>query len=192
MKLKSKLRFNEIIKIIFGYFNLVFKDLLTDELLHQVTLNKSEFLKSELICIKFISLDLNDLKNDNFNARPFMTATMFYKVSKDVVLPMASNSIFVKDLIKKENEQYGVSIVLYFNMDHLDKFKEKNISPEKLKAEQNSHKNVRTLSAKSNIEVVNFSCRLLNIFHKPQVEPDNNYEDPNEPAQAFKNDLLNI
>lgn len=67
-------------------------------------------------------------------------------------------------------------------MDTVDQFKEKGFSLEKLKAEQNSFKR-ETMSAKANIEIVTFSVKLLNIFHKQEREEGNVFEDPREPAQ---------
>jgi len=67
-------------------------------------------------------------------------------------------------------------------LDTVDQFKEKGFSLEKLKAEQNSFKR-ETMSAKANIEIVTFSVKLLNIFHKQEREEGNVFEDPREPAQ---------
>jgi hypothetical protein len=77
-------------------------------------------------------------------------------------------------------------------LDQVDKFKEKGYSLEKLKAEQNNFKRDNTLSAKANIEVITFSVKLLNIFHKTEKNEGNVFEDPKEPAQTYKHDLLNL
>lgn len=69
------------------------------------------------------------------------------------------------------------------NLDQIDKFKEKGFSLEKLKAEQSSFKRETTLNAKANIEIVTFSVKLLNIFHKQEREEGNVFDDPREPAQ---------
>jgi hypothetical protein len=62
-----------------------------------------------------------------------------------------------------------------------------------LKAEQNSSKRDNsTLTAKANIEVINFSVKLLNIFHKTEQSQENVFNDPKEPVQTYKHDLLNL
>jgi hypothetical protein len=95
-------------------------------------------------------------------------------------------------VLKRDDETYGISIPVYLNLDQVDKFKEKNFSLEKLKAEQNNFKRDNTMSAKANIEVINFSVKLLNIFHKTEQTEGNLFEDPKEPAQSYKHDLLNL
>jgi len=62
-----------------------------------------------------------------------------------------------------------------------------------LKAEQNSFKRDNsTLTAKANIEVINFSVKLLNIFHKTEQSQENVFNDAKEPVQTYKHDLLNL
>lgn len=58
------------------YFHFVFHNPLTNEFLHQLTLNTGEFLKTELVCFKEMDLDLYDLKNPALNATPFLSVTM--------------------------------------------------------------------------------------------------------------------
>jgi len=65
---------------------------MSNEFLHQVTLNTGEYLKTELISFKEIELDLNDLNNTALNATPFLTVSMFYKLTKDSVITVASST----------------------------------------------------------------------------------------------------
>jgi len=94
------------------YFHFVFNNPLSNEFLHQVTLPTGDFLKTELVCFKELDLDLNDLRNGALNAKPFLTVTMFYRLAKESAIVVASGAFHAKDILKKEDEQYGITLPL--------------------------------------------------------------------------------
>lgn len=65
---------------------------MNNEFLHQITLNSGEYLKTELISFKEIELDLNDLNNPALNSTPLMTVNMYYKLTKDSTINVASSA----------------------------------------------------------------------------------------------------